>query len=396
MGNNMTVKLQKGVKVLLGYLFCLMFFFAISSTMIGIIVSDMSKDYHLSYSQIGMLGAIQNVGSLFTTIFGGALSDRFGKWKLIGINFASFTVVLCLVGFVPPYILLVVYFLLLGLTSGYLSLLISAYIPEIVGEQVEFYMNMSHAFFGLGSLAGPLYSLVAMKNGLRWNKIFLVLGIVCFVILFLYVAVTRMKVTENKEYAKKAGEKKTVKEILTDTRLLWISLICFLYMGQQSVINLWIAPYLQEELQTQAAGIALSVYWTGVMAGRFLSSFIGQKADNRKLLCAGCLISAVMWAAVLPLRSFAAVEVCLCMNGVLTGAAFPICISTACMYQPQQTGMATSVVCLAGSAGGSVLTWIAGVLIDQSSYLSGLILIPVTLLACGIFLLNTVRKTGIV
>lgn len=388
MKNKGTAKLQKGAKILIWYLFCLMFFFAISSTMVGIIVSDMSKDYSLSYSQIGMLVSIQSVGSLAATFFGGAFSDRFGKWKLIGINFAGFTVVLCLVGFVPPYSLLIVYFLLMGLTSGFLSLLISACIPEIVGEQVEFYMNMSHAFFGLGSLVGPLYSLAAMGRGLRWNTVFLVLGLICAAILALYFLVARLRTEDNagSEKPEAVQEAKGLGEILTDGRLLWISFVCFLYMGQQSVVNLWIAPYTQEKLLADTSGIALSIYWAGVMGGRFLSSFAGRKVDSKKLLCMGCLVSAAVWAVVLPMGNFEALEVCLCINGLLTGAAFPVCISAACICQPQRTGTATSVVCLAGSAGGSVLTWLAGVIIEKSSYLTGLAMIPAVLFACGICL----------
>ena len=76
------------MKIIIYCLFGIMFFFAISSTMTGILVPDLTETYHLNSMQIGLIGSVQSVGSMVAMIFGGILSDRFSKLRLIALFFA--------------------------------------------------------------------------------------------------------------------------------------------------------------------------------------------------------------------------------------------------------------------------------------------------------------------
>ena len=170
------------MKIIIYCLFGIMFFFAISSTMTGILVPDLTETYHLNSMQIGLIGSVQSVGSMVAMIFGGILSDRFSKLRLIALFFAIYTVVLYLIGMVPAFAVLLVLYVLMGVANSYLNLLLSAFISEAYGEKRTTYLNMIHAFYSLGSLAGPVYATMVQKSGQHWNTSFVNLGILCTVI----------------------------------------------------------------------------------------------------------------------------------------------------------------------------------------------------------------------
>lgn len=123
------------MKIIIYCLFGIMFFFAISSTMTGILVPDLTETYHLNSMQIGLIGSVQSVGSMVAMIFGGILSDRFSKLRLIALFFAIYTVVLYLIGMVPAFAVLLVLYVLMGVANSYLNLLLSAFISEAYGEK---------------------------------------------------------------------------------------------------------------------------------------------------------------------------------------------------------------------------------------------------------------------
>ena len=218
-------------------LFGLMFFFSISATMTGILIPDMTAQYALSYGQVGLIGSVQSVGGFAATLLGGVLSDRFPKLRLICIMFAVYTLMLYALGLVPPYGLMIACFLVLGTANSFLNLLISAYISERCPDKRTSYLNICHAFYGLGSLAGPIYASVLLEIGIAWNHTFLWFGVFCTAVTLLLVFICRW---DDAAAQQRAG-KGSILALLKNPGLLLVSFACLLYMGQQSAVNLSIA-----------------------------------------------------------------------------------------------------------------------------------------------------------
>lgn len=177
------------MKIIIYCLFGIMFFFAISSTMIGILIPEMTASYNLNNTQIGIIGSVQNVGGIAAMIFGGVLSDRFPKLKLIVVFFTIYTAVLFGIGAAPAYVMLLVFCFALGVANSYLNLLISAFVSEAYGNKRTAYLNMIHAFFSLGSLAGPIYASIVQRSGQPWNRSFVNLGVLCTAVTLAFVII---------------------------------------------------------------------------------------------------------------------------------------------------------------------------------------------------------------
>lgn len=370
-------------------LFGLMFFFSISATMTGILIPDMTAHYALSYGQVGLIGSVQSVGGFAATLLGGVLSDRFPKLRLICIMFAVYTLMLYALGLVPPYGLLIACFLVLGTANSFLNLLISAYISERCPDKRTSYLNICHAFYGLGSLAGPIYASVLLEIGIAWNHTFLWFGVFCTAVTLLLVFICRWDDAAAQQHAGKGS----ILALLKNPGLLLVSFACLLYMGQQSAVNLWIASYVETELNSAAAaGASLTLYWTGVMLGRFLQSALSRRVDPGRWLCVCCTISAAMMTAALLRRDAIVLTAVLCIGAVLTGAAFPSMMAMGCACCPEQAGAATSVVCLGSTIGGMVIPPLVGLLAEQISFSAAIYVIPVTLVLCSLVLMACVRR----
>ena len=375
-------------RLILCCMFGLMFFFSISATMTGILIPDMKAYYDLSYSRAGLIGAVQSVGGFMANLLGGVLSDRFPKLRLISIIFAVYTLVLYALGLVPPYVFLIACFLILGMVNSFLNLLISAYISESYPEKRTSYLNICHAFYGLGSLAGPVYTSILLKLGIEWNRTFLWFGVFCTVVT-LFLAFVCIK--EPGRVQKGAG-RGSVTALLSNKGLLLVGLSCLLYMGQQNTVNLWIASYVETEMGDAAmAGVVLTLYWTGVMISRLIQSFISRIVEPGKWLCVCCTVSALMFVTAVLIGNPVVLAVVLCLGAVLTGAAYPTMMAMGCACCPQQAGAATAVVCLGAGIGGMIFPPLLGVLAETVSFAAAIYVIPAVLVLCTVVLFFCVR-----
>lgn len=375
------------MKIIIYCLFGIMFFFAISSTMIGILIPEMTESYGLNNTQIGIIGSVQNVGGIAAMVFGGVLSDRFPKLKLIVVFFTIYTAVLFGIGAAPAYVMLLVFFFALGVANSYLNLLISAFVSEAYGEKRTAYLNMIHAFFSLGSLAGPIYASIVQRSGQPWNRSFVNLGVLCTAVTLALVIIA-IPVKDRKNMAGGGSLLGGVKSLLADRTILILALLCAAYMGHQAAIGLWITTYIQEGLglDRSIASMALILFWGGIVVGRFMQPAVDRKIEYSKWLCITCLLSAVLYTAAFLIGSGVFLVAVLFTVGALTGAAFPSIIGMACSRYPHLSGTATSTVSLTSSLIGTLLSGFIGALVDAAGYLAGMMVIPVLLVLCTVIL----------
>lgn len=393
---NRTLAIQ--MKTILYCLFGIMFFFATAATMTGILIPEMMESYHLSNSQIGLIGSFQSIGSFSAMMFGGALADRFPKLKLIAIIFAVYTAVMYCIGMAPIYHLLLFYFILLGATNAYLNLLISAFVSEAYGERRTAYMNIMHAFFSIGSLAGPIYGVLAQYAGFVWNQSFIHIGILCTMIVGLFILVI-----SKAEVIQSAPSEYSIKKLLSNIATLLLNrhlqllaLLCAFYMGYQQSISLWITTYVQKGLGLgdEIGNFALVLFWTGIVVARFIQPVIDKRIPYQKYLCAACFVTAIIYMVVLLIGNGLFIIIALFMGGVFTGAAYPTIIAMACALYPNMTGTATATISLVQSISTTLLSWILGIFMEHIGYKAGIMLIPVLVFLCTLILTVLIRHTA--
>ena len=210
---------------------------------------------------------------------------------------------------------------------------------------------------------------------------FLFVGILGVALLIIGFPSFREKKEKSADAA--ADAKETTLSILKNPKLWFLLLICFLYMGQQSSIGIWVTFYMKQHWNSGMAEMTLTLYWTGVMAGRFLLPKMEKQIEPSRWLTIACLTAAVMLAASLLIDLEWLFVVVLSLSTVGTGAAFPYLIDMSSRCCPQHSGLATTAVCLAGTLGGTAIPWLIGVFSQGMGDLAGIMVIPGCLLLCA-------------
>lgn len=372
------------------FMFAFMFILAVSSAVIGVLVPEMQADYQLTYDKIGYLSSIQNVGGFVTVLFGGIIADRFDKLKLIGGCAFVYTLCLAFTGVVPPYALLLLLFFVIGAMSNMESVLVSAYISQVYREKAFAYLNLSHGFFGAGSLLGPTYATILFSLHLKWTVLYITLAVTGGVLLALYLIlqwkIGRTDVMVQKEQIQESG---SYGMLLKNKGAICLCLACCTYMGQQTALNTWITSYCLEKVTDNVtlAGLVTSGYWMGITLGRFIQSALSRQIDIVKSTLWGCIAGAVLLSVGLFSGQIWIVLLTVSASGICSGAAYPNMIGAMGRAVPEMTGIGTSALCITGTFGGILFPWLTAKVIGIS-YLAGLFVCPAAMVLTALFLGN--------
>jgi MFS family permease len=137
------------------------------------------------------------------------------------------------------------------------------------------------------------------------------------------------------------------------------------------------------------ASAALSLYWVGVILSRLLTSVIGDRVGETRILLYGSLAgSVVLLAAVLVPWSAVAISG-FAVAGVVTGATLPVAMSVAQARLPERTGAVSSILYSSLALGRLVGPSSIGIVGDKLGLGVGIIiaaavLLPVTLISAWI------------
>ena len=374
-------------KAVLILLYATMFFFAISSTMVGILNPDIMTAYHLTNTEISMMSTLQQMGSIIAMVSAAFLSDRFPKLRMILIFFAVYTVLLFSIGLVPPYVLLLALFLVLGVTNSWLNMLLSAYISEKYMENRSSVMNILHAFYSLGSLAGPIYAGFVKSLSSSWSRSFYFLSLMCLVLTLIILTVT-IPVKERDAEKAKSGLMTGFKALLSD-RLFWLlSFFAAFFMIYQTAVSTWIALYLENGLKVENSRLsemALTLFWLGIMLSRFLQPILSRLFDYRKYLAAVLPTSAILYIVAFIVQNPVFITIVLFLSGLLLGAVYPTVISLACERYPMLSGTVTSLLSIINAAIFMGITIFIGFMMDHIGYRTGIFLLPIMLIISCFF-----------
>lgn len=364
----------------------LMLLIAVPSTLLGALTPYLTQRFSLTYTQIGMLGSAQGIGGIVSMLAGGLISDRMPKLRLSGWVLVLLTISAAGLYLADSYPVLILMLAIVQFSANLLSMVISSYWCEQPDGSHQ--LSYGHALFGVGSLLGPLYA-AAMVASSHEKSAFLVVGILGVALLI--VGFPSFRGAKEKLTTETTASQEKMSSILKNPTLWFLLLACFLYMGQQSSVGIWVTSYMKQHWNSGMAEMTLTLYWTGVMAGRFLLPKMEKHVEARRWLAIACTVAAVALAAALLIDLEWLFIVVLPLSTVGTGAAFPYLIDMSSRCCPQHSGLATTAVCLAGTLGGTAIPWTIGVVSQGMGELPGMMMLPVCLLLCAAVLGGVAR-----
>jgi fucose permease len=163
------------------------------------------------------------------------------------------------------------------------------------------------------------------------------------------------------------GEENLLASALRDRGVLYGAAMLAVYVGLEIGVGTWGYSYLTQArgLAGTLAGYAVSGYWLGLTAGRFLISPLAARAGMTTARMMYACLSGITAAAALAWLApgAAAASAALVALGFFLGPVFPTTMSiTPRLTTPGLVPTAIGVMNAGSVIGGSALPWLAGVI----------------------------------
>ncbi len=389
---SLQLKDETKLKLLTVCLHLLMLFYAFSVTMIAPMLPVLIEQFNLSLGQGGLFMSFLSIGGILAIFAGGIVADRLKKSWLVGASFLVYSACLLMMDLVPSFYVLLGMFFILGASTKLLDTTINAYVSDLHRDNRGFHINLLHTFFGVGALLGPLYSRVLLSQGVLWGSTFRILGVICLVIMGLYIIAA--KAYPERERKHSPGSATNRLGFIFSREILLLCIIMFLYKGHQAGMNNWLPMYMQESLRVDPffASLALSVFWVGLILARLTCPWLMRRFDPRKLLLWGNLAGGIIlvggFIINLPLLLMLAAGI----TGFLTGATMPLLIVLGCDWYPENSGAVSSMLYLSCNISNMFSPWLIGVVSETSGFQSGMLITGIPLLMILFFILPLLKK----
>ncbi|MFW6309185.1 MAG: MFS transporter [bacterium] len=350
-------------------IYLLMFFFSISLTMISPMMPVIVKQFSLKLSQGGLIMTYQSIGGVLVTLLMVFIADKYKKSSIIIIGYFIYVISLFAISMAPFFRLILVLFFMFGVGTKIIDNLNNSYLAEKFPEKRGVYLNILHGVFGVGALVGPIFARYLMDIGISWELVFLILGLFSLVVLVFFIIVSRK---DKKEVAvNKNGENGGNLLTIIKSYKAWIlSIIMFLYVGNQSGLTIWLPMYMESYLKSDPflASLSLSILWVGIIIGRFACSGLTKKYKDFFLIRWGSIIGGGILLGALLLKSPVILIFSLGLVGLFTGAIFPLIIESAAKWFPDNAGTVTSMIYLILNLSMMFFPWFIGLLADNFDF----------------------------
>ena len=391
-------KASNNVRMHVFYIFMLIFMIAlaVTATFIGNLTPNISDHYDLNYSQTGNINFLYQIGGAAALLLGAFFSDRTKKSNIIITAAIVMSAGLCLVGAVPPWLVLLVLMFVLGMSTQILNILTSGYTCDIVRpERQSAYVTFLLTFYSIGSTVASQLS-VRLSNFV-WSTRFLIIGIVGLVLAVLFLA-SKLILKDPDNVGLDAAVASTKSEgnyslsylayMIRNHKYLLILIMAFLYTGHQTAIIMWFPTYLTEHVgfSDVVMGNVISLYWIGVLLGRILYSFVFRKIKEATFIMLGSFIGSILLAAAIFSGTQMMWQVGITGLGIFTGALFPLFITLGCALFPKNSGSASSFIGVAFLLGGAVFPYILGFVADLVEMQISIYISVLALLVIGVLI----------
>ena len=246
----------------------------------------------------GMISMIVAGGTIVSSLASDRVIRRFGAGAvtaastsmtaaaLLGFSFSGSLAALC--AFAVP----------LGLGAGSVDAALNNYVALHYEAR---HMNWLHCFWGLGASAGPvILSFFLARSG--WSSGYRAIGLIQLTlaaVLFAALPLWRAQSSDEERAVSKALSPIGVVRL---PRAVFSLTAFFCYCAIEQTAGLWGGSYLvlQAGFSPDAAARTVSLYYFGIMAGRFLSGFASSRLGSRRMITVGIdvLVCGVAFLAI--------------------------------------------------------------------------------------------------
>lgn len=260
----------------------------------------MEEYYAITYLQVSLIFLSPVAGFIISTVSNHAVHLRYGKRGVIIMAGTCHVTAYLAACFHPPFPVLVVVYILVGLGSGAKTAAWNSFVGGFKNSNEL--LGLLHGFYGLGATLTPVIASALFSHyGWRWYQVYYIL--VAMAASEFVLTLSLFYPQNGRAYREEIGESQVQQEELVrmrdhhlsgeslaatsfSTSNTWyclrnkVVLVCsaFLlaYVGSEVALGGWLVTFMIDVRggSAFASGLAASGFWAGITAGRMVLGFV--------------------------------------------------------------------------------------------------------------------------
>jgi fucose permease len=362
-----------GPSGLLWAVFLCYFTFGMITNVLGVIIPEVIKQYHLSMFSAGFLAFCFFLAYGVASIPTGLLMDRFGAKPLMLVGSGLMGLGCLVVACAPSYLLMLTMIFGVGLGVTVLQTAGNPLIQYLDRPQAYHRnLTLTIGFCGIGAFLGPFILSAVRGLGYNWQKLYLFFALLSLALLLL-LAISSFPAVENTGDGFKAGQ---LWKLLRTPLLFFYALGVFLYVGSEVGTASWIMKFFERvhglgseaphvfggslfsRLCPTLPALVVALFWGAQGVGRLLSGGVLNRFGSRRILrIYSFLVVASLLVANFGTKNVTAVAFVAC--GFFTSVLITLVISGAISSFDDNHGTISGLLCTA-IVGGAFLPLLVG------------------------------------
>lgn len=191
-------------------------------------------------------------------------------------------------------------------------------------------ISIALSFYTIGALISPILSSLVVSKNFKWELSYYLLILIIIFIIILYLFIIK---EHRYNSVIKSGEKTDFKVVFTSRNrriiLSILTIISITYSISETVISTWSPTFLRLEkmFNTQNAGLAMTVFWSGVLIGRIIGIMFLGKVRSSYLMLVFSILSLVALIFIFNTISPFSVLISYAIGGLGFSVLFPLLVS---------------------------------------------------------------------
>ena len=252
-------------------LFAVFMVFGTSMTIIGAALPKILAEFNWSYLVAGTVLAANAISYFSFTFIGGYLISVWGPKRTLVLGLVTAAAGLLFFAATPDPLVNILLGALMGVGQGFVEIAVNWSTLRLDRAQSGRPMNLMHGAFAVGAILGPLALGGVLQAGLDWISVYRGMAAI-FAGLALVVLFVALPV-EGAAGVTAAGATATEKpHRLGRQPAYWLSFLAlFFYVGVELGVSNWVAQYFVAVFAypVTASALLVSLFWAGLLAGRF-------------------------------------------------------------------------------------------------------------------------------
>ncbi len=331
----------------------------------SLVLPGLISTFGLSLDEAGFTVTVLEIGGVSAMLILGWTIDRWGALRLISLALTLASIALIASAFSPTYEVLLLTFFLIGTGSAATACSVNA-LMAATGDRRAFYLGLTHALFGLSSIAAPVAAGIIIGTS-GWQKYYALIGLIGLMFSVAFHVTTR---EARKTWMPPAPlvRSEGVVDVLKDIGPVCVGVSAV--VGVQGVFNSW--SYLDAVSRYQighaSAALAPAYVWVGILVGRTIYTFLGREFQPKQLLIGSCVVAAFATHFVGLASEFWVAMCSLVVLGIGVGGAYQLGTAWAVELSPRRIGAASTFVMVSAAMGSGICTWVTGIVVESQGF----------------------------